>query len=256
MIMKTQQISQISNAMRPGLIVAQDYSIRDPGLTEFGFSSQCQDLARHLQTNLPLAREIELIVVSPMKRTLQTAEQSLGWVMKRGVPVILLAELQENSAKPCDTGRSIATMKEEWPQFNWDTVDPLYPSKTGLYEFSKEGITRRGIAARTWLRDRPEKVIAVVAHSGFMRVGMSYRRYANADFRIFDFGAGDDKDGGRLVEWELTESNGGGLGRSPKGIAGWETQKFPEQVVKIAEEGHINKDKKKDKKKDKNKEPS
>ncbi|KAF4625748.1 hypothetical protein G7Y89_g12415 [Cudoniella acicularis] len=159
-----------------------------------------QELATYLQNELPLAREIELIVASPMRRTLQTVEQSLGWLIKLGVPVVLLAELQENSAKPCDTGRPIPTMKEEWPQFNWDDVDPVYPSKTGLYKFSKEAIARRGIAARAWLRQWPEKVIAVVGHSGFLRVGMSYRKYFNADFRIFDFEVGDEDIGGKLVD--------------------------------------------------------
>jgi broad specificity phosphatase PhoE len=238
--MKTRQISPSADFMRSLLIISQDYGIHDPGLTEFGLLSQCQDLATQLQTKLPLAQEIELIVTSPMRRTLQTVEQSLGWLIKRGVPVILLAELQENSSKPCDTGSSIAMMKKEWPQFNWDAVDPIYPSKTGLYEFSKDAITRRGIAARTWLRQRPEKVIAVVAHSGFLRVGMSYRKYYNADFRIFDFGEGYDEIGGRLVEWDLTESKGGGLGKSPKGIAGWETQKFPDEAVQLREdEGEV-----------------
>jgi len=28
-------------------------------------------------------------------------------------------------------------MKKEWPQFDWDVVDPVYPRKTGLYEYSK-----------------------------------------------------------------------------------------------------------------------
>lgn len=185
-----------------------------------------------------------------MRRTLQTAEQSLGWLIKRGVPVILrpgkdrpgvnpiplllsilrtagidnsvcieigqlltrlcCAEWQENSAKPCDTGTSISVMKKEWPQFDWSTVDPVYPAKTGLYEFSKRGLRERGIAARKWLRNRPEKVIAVVSHSGFMRIGVSYKNYNNADFRIFDFAEGFEKIGGKLVEWELTEANGGG----------------------------------------------
>lgn len=86
---------------------------------------------------------------------------------------------------------------------------------------------------RKWLRERPEKFIAVVTHSGFLRVGVSYRWYENADFRIFGFGDGDrdEEVGGRLVEWELTERKGGGLGKSRKGIVGWETQKFPGQEV-------------------------
>jgi hypothetical protein len=66
-----------------------------------------------------------------MRRTLQTAEQSLGWLMERGVPVILRAEWQENSAKPCDTGTAISEMEKEWPQFDWSSVDPEYPTKTG-----------------------------------------------------------------------------------------------------------------------------
>jgi broad specificity phosphatase PhoE len=109
-----------------------------------------------------------------MRRTLQTAQQGLGWLMRRGVPVILRAEWQENSAKPCDTGTDISVMEKEWPQFDWSTVDPTFPDKTGLYEHSKRGLTERGIAARTWLRNRPEKIIAVVSHSGFLRVGVSH----------------------------------------------------------------------------------
>jgi broad specificity phosphatase PhoE len=119
---------------------------------------------------------------------------------------------------PCDTGSEISTMQKEWPQFDWSTVDPMYPAKTGLYEFSRTGLIQRGIACRKWLRERPEKVIAVVSHSGFLRVGVSYRLYENADFRIFDFGEGDEEIGGRLVEWELTEQQGGGLGKSLKGV--------------------------------------
>lgn len=150
--------------------------------------------------------------------------------MEEGVPVALRAEWQENSAKPCDTGTEIKKMITEWPQFDWSNVDPVFPSKTGLYAFSKDGLTRRGIEARKWLKNRPEKVIAVVSHAGFLRVGVSYCQYDNADFRVFEFaeGGGDDDVGGRLVEWELTEERGGGLGKSLKGKFGWETQTFSE----------------------------
>jgi hypothetical protein len=66
-----------------------------------------------------------------MRRTLQTAEQSLGWLMERGVSVVLRAEWQENSTMPCDTGTAISEMEKEWPQFDWSSVDPEYPTKTG-----------------------------------------------------------------------------------------------------------------------------
>lgn len=175
---------------------------------------------------------------------MQTAQQSLSWLIEKGVPVKLLAEFQENSAKPCDTGTEIETMRKEWPHFDWSTVDPAYPSKSGLYEFSIDGLTRRGIAARKWLRARPEKVIAVVSHAGFLRVGVSNKQYDNADFRIFDFAEGSEFDdvGGKLVEWELTEENGGGLGKSIKGTFGFETQTFPDENLDDKPGEHVPKE--------------
>ncbi|KAE8452189.1 hypothetical protein EG329_001656 [Mollisiaceae sp. DMI_Dod_QoI] len=207
-----------------------NYELPDPALTDLGFGEQCNELARHLQSELPLAQQIELIVVSPMKRTLQTAQQALGWLMERGVPVILRAEWQENSAKPCDTGTAISIMEKEWPQFDWSSVDPAYPAKTGIYEYTGHGLTKRGIVAREWLRERPEKVIVVVSHSGFLRVGVSNKKYENADYRIFDFAEGFEETGGKLIEWELTELKGGGLGKSPKGFFEMAPGDYPEEV--------------------------
>lgn len=170
-----------------------------------------------------------------MRRTLQTAEQSLGWLINKGVPVTLRAEWQENSAKPCDTGTAIPEMQKEWPQFDWESVDPEYPSKKGLYEFSKRGLTKRGIEARKWLRERPEKVVAVVSHSGFLRVGVSYRHYDNADYRIFEYGEGDEEIGGRLIEWEETEAKGGGLGKSQKGVYHMGPGDYPREKEEMIE---------------------
>jgi hypothetical protein len=155
--------------------------------------------------------------------------------MDRGVPVLLRAEWQENSAKPCDTGTAISEMQKEWPQFDWSSVDPLYPSKAGLYEYSRRGLTRRGIEARKWLRRRPEEVIAVVSHSGFLRVGVSYKMYHNADYRIFEFGEGDDEMGGKLIEWEQTETNGGGLGKSAKGLYDMGSNDYPRETEETIE---------------------
>jgi broad specificity phosphatase PhoE len=138
-----------------------------------------------------------------MRRTLQTTEASLGWLMKRGVPAIARAEWQENTVNNIDIGRPVSELMKEYPDFDFSTIDPVFPAKEGLYEFSLEGLTERGIVARKWLRARKEKVIAVVSHDGFMRVGISQRKYGNADYRIFDFEEeGDGNDGLKLVEWK------------------------------------------------------
>lgn len=155
--------------------------------------------------------------------------------MEKGVPVILRAEFQENSAKPCDTGTAISVMEKEWPQFDWSTVDPVYPANTGLYEYSKNGLTQRGIEARKWLFNRPEKVIAVVSHAGFLRTSLCHRMFDNADFRIFDFGEGDEVNPS-LIEREETEQRGGGLGKSERGFFTFKSTDFPAEDEREPEE--------------------
>ena len=70
-----------------------DYNIRDPPLTERGLR-QCEELQKRLQNNLHVAQKIELIVSSPMRRALQTAQLGMGWLLDQGVPLQPRAEWQ------------------------------------------------------------------------------------------------------------------------------------------------------------------
>ncbi|KAH7350693.1 hypothetical protein BKA65DRAFT_525083 [Rhexocercosporidium sp. MPI-PUGE-AT-0058] len=171
-------------------------------LHKLGKRTQCAALSESLQT-FPLSQDIGLIVVSPMTRALQTADNSLGWLMKQGVSAIPQAEWQENTVNNIDIGRPVAELEKGFPQFDWTQMDPA--------------LTERGVVARTWLHERKEKVIAVISHDGFMRVGICQRKFGNADYRVFDF----EENGLGLVEWKSAEENGGGLGTSPKGHFGW-----------------------------------
>jgi hypothetical protein len=45
--------------------------LHDPALSDLGFGQQCNELAKYLQTELPIAQKIDLIVISPMRRTLR-----------------------------------------------------------------------------------------------------------------------------------------------------------------------------------------
>ncbi|RDW77529.1 hypothetical protein BP6252_05582 [Coleophoma cylindrospora] len=219
--------------------VTKDDSMTDPSLTTYGAETECVELAQHLQ-ELPLAQEISLIVTSPMLRTLQTTQYGLGWLIERGVPVIPLAQLQETTLHNCDTGRPLPILRTESPDFDWSFMDPIWPFKGSLYEYSREAILKRGQDVRRWLRNRPERVIAVVSHGAFLRLGMCNKKMANADYRILDFAEarklengvceeGDetgDEEGLKLVEWESTAANGGGLGKSSKEFFGWEKDDF------------------------------
>jgi broad specificity phosphatase PhoE len=44
---------------------------------------QCKELQQHLMSNEPLINDVQLVVVSPMRRTLQTANIALGELIKK-----------------------------------------------------------------------------------------------------------------------------------------------------------------------------
>jgi hypothetical protein len=137
--------------------------------------------------------------------------------------------MSENSDAPCDTGSPISTLQKEFPDYSeqLSKVDPVWPSVTGPYAFTKTATLARGQSALRSLYTRPEKVIAVVSHSGFLRTAVSQSHYANADYRVFDF---EEKIVGkefRLREWESTRERGGGMGWSWKGWANMEESDFP-----------------------------
>ncbi|KAI1475487.1 phosphoglycerate mutase-like protein [Daldinia eschscholtzii] len=195
----------------------KDFSIPDPDLTEEGHG-QCVDLRKSLIEN-PLAQQAELIVVSPLRRTIQTALRSVDWLIEKGVKIEADADWQENSDKQCDTGSSIDKLIEEFPMVDFSKVDPVFPDKTSpagsRYHFTKPSLLARAQAALKKLYERPEKVIIVVSHSAFLRLAVSGYWYFNADYRIFDFAPMNDSgDLYRLEQHESTREKGGGLGRS------------------------------------------
>ncbi|KAF2797808.1 phosphoglycerate mutase-like protein [Melanomma pulvis-pyrius CBS 109.77] len=227
--------------------VASDWSLHDPPLSELG-EQQCAELQESLK-KAQIADEVELIVVSAMRRTLQTAALGLDWLItEKKIEVLPDAGWQENADKPCDTGCPITTMASEFPAFDFSKVDPLYPDKTtnlatNPYAFTRRAILARGQTCLKSLYMRPEKVIAVVSHSGFLRTAVCHRRFFNADWRVFDFdeeameeskrkGEGLDGEGEFLLkEWKETEENGGGMGRSEKGIIKVLPTDFPPDEV-------------------------
>lgn len=150
----------------------------------------------------------------------------------------------ENSNKPCDTGTPPAQLAREFPEVDFAAVDPVYPDKTSppaaAYHYTRSAILARGQTALGRLRARPEKVIVVVSHSGFLRVAVTGCFYFNADYRVFDFAGSQEKPpraeqpalaagaGGvdgkgeagkdpqiiEIVQHQLTKEKGGGLGWS------------------------------------------
>ncbi|KAI1306150.1 phosphoglycerate mutase-like protein [Xylaria venustula] len=195
----------------------KDYSIHDPSLTKLG-REQCARLRTGLIAD-PLVQQAELIITSPMRRTIQTALDTVDWLIERGVKIQADAHWQENTAKPCDVGSAISEVADEFPGIDYSAVDPVWPDKTSPagyeYHYTKTAILARGQAALQKLYGRPEKVIVVVSHSGFLRAGVTGSWFFNADYRVFDFAAmGSAGSPYQLEQHSYTEENGGGLGLS------------------------------------------
>ncbi|KAI1421176.1 phosphoglycerate mutase-like protein [Xylaria sp. FL1777] len=194
-----------------------NYSIHDPSLTKLG-REQCARLRRGLIED-PLAQQAELIITSPMRRTIQTALDTVDWLIEKGVKIQADAHWQENSAKPCDVGSAISRVAEEFPSIDLSTVDPVWPDKTtpagSEYHYTKTAIIARAQAALQKLYKRPEKVIIIVSHSGFLRLGVTGCWFFNADYRIFDFAPmGSPGSPYQLEQHASTKETGGGLGHS------------------------------------------
>lgn len=95
--------------------------IRDPLLTDTG-KTQCQQL----QNNLPSLRDIDLILASPLRRTVQTAAYVFAPELeRRQLPIILVPNAQEISPLTCDIGYDAKVTKSEAPNLIADAA-PLW----------------------------------------------------------------------------------------------------------------------------------
>lgn len=143
----------------------------------------------------------------------------------------------ENSTEPCDIGLPLHKLAALFPSIDLSCVDPNYRDKSSPgspYAFTWTANLARGQSCLESLSKRPEKVIAVVSHSGFLRTAITRRKFANADYRIFTFGSGVA--GWRELFEDLeTERKGGGMGRSQRGV--WKVREEDFPLESIGEEG-------------------
>lgn len=123
------------------------------------------------------------------------------------------AKVAENSADPCDVGTPLARLQPAWPQISFARLDPVWPDKTSAaatrYAHARSAVVERGRLCLEDLYRRPEKVVFVVSHSGFLRAGCVGWWFFNSDYRIFEFEDGLGEDGRRVVRQDESTLEGG-----------------------------------------------
>lgn len=169
------------------------YDYMDASLTPLGWD-QVVKLRKHLE-RINLTRKVELVVTSPLMRTMQTAVGAFGGptyaegeslpplmvqnvggsnrsaVSSSGCPPFMAVELcrEHLGVHPCDKRQSISTYRTLFPSIDFSEVerddDTLW--KPDIRETSSD-LIERGTRFLEWLSRRKEREIAVVSHSGFL----------------------------------------------------------------------------------------
>lgn len=85
------------------------HNLPDPSLTPRG-EKQCQSL----RTIFPYHEKIDMLVSSPLRRTLYTTLIAFEPEVNRGLKVVALPEVQETSGMPCDTGSDVEALQKEF----------------------------------------------------------------------------------------------------------------------------------------------
>lgn len=176
---------------------ARDHPLYDARLTEKGIR-QADDLRAYLARRPSGSRTFtafDLVVVSPLTRTCETALHVFGTPREPGLPAFLAGgeappgtperaagiqvppprflvreECRERWGHyVCDGRRSIAEIAPEFPNFDFSEIVHNEDVFYGDERESDDHCCERAVRFLEWLNKRPEKCIAVVTHSSFLR---------------------------------------------------------------------------------------
>jgi glucosyl-3-phosphoglycerate phosphatase len=150
-----------------------DPGIPDPPLTEIG-----REQAR-LAAAMLASRDVIRLLVSPYRRTLQTAE-----IIAKELPVTVVVEplVRERAAYSCDVGTTRSHLASTWPHLRFDHLDEVWwPA-----EESETELAHRCHRFRHLMKETEDwRHVAVISHWGFIR-GLTGQEARNGEAVPFD----------------------------------------------------------------------
>ncbi len=137
----------------------------DAPLTPRGIE-QCARLKTEIDA---VGADVELIVVSPLTRTLQTGSLSFGAAYP-SVRMLASESCRERIAVYTSEGRAnLSELKKAWPKVDFSQLtseqDPMFADKE-----EDSVVAARALHFMNWVMALPERRIAVVTHSVFLQV--------------------------------------------------------------------------------------
>jgi broad specificity phosphatase PhoE len=141
-------------------------SLEDAKLTDEGIK-QCEALSEIAEEKV---KNVELIIVSPLNRTIQTAKFTFPYLIGK-IPVIAVENIRETTGlHPCDRRLSIKEHKQQYDFVNFDEIvhneDHLYNQY--IFREPQPHVVERGRMFVEWLKNRPEKEVIIVSHGSFL----------------------------------------------------------------------------------------
>lgn len=165
----------------------------DAHLTALGWE-QVHSLRKHVQSS-GLSKKLDLVIVSPLLRTIQTAVGVFGgeeYIDEIDTPPLMVENAGNSDhssisslncppfmsvekcrehlgVHPCDKRRNIKEYERLFPAIDFSLIenedDILWTADT---RETNEHVASRGVEFLNWLWTRKEKEIAIVTHSGFL----------------------------------------------------------------------------------------
>uniref|UniRef100_A0A7S0P4D5 Phosphoglycerate mutase-like protein n=1 Tax=Calcidiscus leptoporus TaxID=127549 RepID=A0A7S0P4D5_9EUKA len=114
----------------------------------------------------------ELVVVSPLSRTIETATEVFG--SGNEPPRVLCALMCERCIAPADQGTALSELRSKHPHIEaWSGMahmaERFWPKRSSRLSSAEHDMQERIELFKHWLLARPEACIALVGHSAFFR---------------------------------------------------------------------------------------
>jgi broad specificity phosphatase PhoE len=146
-------------------------SLEDANLTEKGIQ-QAKELNKQL-IDSQICHNATLVIVSPMRRTLDTAMTALSHLIEQNITCIALECIREvTGLYPCDRRLPITQHRTAYPSIDFTLIeeenDPLWGKYTMRETY--EDVISRCYNFLDFLTKCDHQSIVVVTHSAFLRV--------------------------------------------------------------------------------------
>ena len=156
----------------------------DPCLTKTGWA-QTEHARRGIRGG-----SLDLLCVSPLRRTLQTAEGLFGEEM---CDKLVIDDLREKAATGCNWRRARHEIRADFPEYDFSAVPPGLDPHINSMKEEEDAVYKRCLRFAQWLARQPERRVAIVTHYQTLKYGLlpifvpdlsrSEKRFENCEIR-------------------------------------------------------------------------